>query len=47
MGAEGYKSFIDGKRGLDPVAKRSTDYQQAIKDAINGTIDPKKIVSDR
>jgi len=42
MGAEGYKKFLDGEKKLAPVAGRSLDYQQAIQDALNGTIDTRK-----
>jgi RHS repeat-associated protein len=42
MGSTGYKAFLDGKRKLSPVAERSVDYQKAINDALNGTLNSKK-----
>ena len=42
MGASGYKDYVDGKRGLKDVAKRSIDYQQAIRNALDGIIDTRK-----
>ncbi len=42
MGASGYRSYLEGKRGLKELAERSIDYQMAIQDALNGTIDYRK-----
>jgi RHS repeat-associated protein len=42
MGVAGYRSYLEGKRGLSEVSGRSIDYQQAISDALNGIIDTKK-----
>lgn len=44
MGVKGYRDFINGKKreGYDRVPKRSLEYQNAIRDALNGKINPKK-----
>ena len=42
MGCQGYKMVLEGKIKKSEVAKRSEEYQEAIKDALNGFIDTRK-----
>ena len=42
MGFQGYKMVLEGKIKKSEVAKRSEEYQEAIKDALNGFIDTRK-----
>lgn len=41
MGCQGYKMVLEGKKKIRS-AKRSEEYQEAIKDALNGFIDTRK-----
>ena len=42
MGAANYKQVLNGEKNKSEVAKRSEQYQQAIKDALKGIIDTRK-----
>ena len=42
MGAANYEQVLKGKKNKSGVAKRSEQYQQAIKDALEGIIDTRK-----
>ena len=42
MGAANYKQVLNGAKNKSEVAKRSEQYQQAIKDALKGIIDTRK-----
>ncbi|MBE6361710.1 MAG: hypothetical protein E7059_09710 [Treponema bryantii] len=44
MGSRAYKKVLTGEKSKTRIAKRSEQYQEAIRDALNGKIDTRKDV---